>query len=177
MYAVLFTLSYVRQHLPRRLYRGRAVAGGSLTGDLNFGGQIEQRFQHERALVQSRMRQRQRRALNNHFAEQQQIQIDVARCIFLLPLAAALAAEHQLDIEQVQQQPIRLERCFKLCHGINEVGAPGCIDRCRFVKRGNRQQLGLFERAQRVERRLQRFDHFTLIGAQPDVCGSFHSDP
>ena len=72
-------------------------------GYTNFGREIEQRLKYERALVQPRVRQGQWRALDDHVAEQQQIQVYIPRRIFLLALATALAAEHQFDIEQMQQ--------------------------------------------------------------------------
>ena len=110
-----------------------------------------ERFEHEAAFVQARMRDRQRRNLDDGAAEKQNVYINCARG-FLLRFA--LATHALLDSEDGGDQLARHFFCVEFDGTVEEPGlANGHVHWLGFVKRRDRSDMTDF--AQLLDRSTQ----------------------
>src|SRR3954452_7749381 len=108
-----------------------AVDGAAAAGNSSLRRDLNQRLEHESALMHARMWNNQRWLADGLVAEKQQIKVERARGI----RETALAGVPALQCLQFAQQLWRAERRVERGHGVDEIGLRAVADGSRAVKR------------------------------------------
>jgi hypothetical protein len=135
----------------------------------DIGGDLSEGFQDEAALVHARVGNCEIRFVKDLIAIKEQVEIDDARSVF--EVAVAAAAEVAFDAEELGEELAGGERGFELDGAVDELaGARGCVDGVGFEEVRDGRDRGVGEGSEALEGGAEGGLTSPLVGAQGYKC-------